>query len=71
MTEARAGGGVEVGPHSPPVSISYADLPVRCSLSQHQRAHGHLVLEPLQPRAGGTHGHVEPFPVDLGGSHKL
>lgn len=58
-------------PHSPPASAGRADLAVRRSLSQHQRADGHPVLDLLQPRAGGAHGHEEPFPVDLGGSHEL
>ena len=58
-------------PSSPPTSAGRADLPLCCSLSQQQRAHGQPVLEPHQPWAGGAYGHVEPFPVELGGSHNV
>lgn len=78
MTEARVGcwwALVPVSPpipspSSPPARAGCADLTLRRPLSQHQRAHGHPVLEPQQPGAGGADGHVEPFPVELGGSHK-
>lgn len=58
-------------PSSPPTGAGRADPPPHRFCFQHQCAHGQPVLELHQPWAGGAHGHVEPFSIELGGSTAL